>query len=311
MPKPHDVGGFDLGSIDQAPHDPSIFERRVDAMVRCLIREKRLFTTDALRRSVEDLPAAAYVDLSYYERWLHGLTTLLLESGSLTETQLTHRRAAVAQRMAAAHDDSIEPNRDTAKAPTPHADHAAVEHDHRPPNEHEILGETVRELGIEAGLFSGADIHRLIEQVEATIPTHGPRLVVKAWTEPSFMDAVIGDARAAAEQIGIDLTDTTAHRPSPTQATPIISSFVRCAPAIPEPYSACRQPGTKAGNTGPARLKIRAGCWPSLALFFPTPRVSRPSIRLPICVTSSFRDVRPEPTGWLPAISKHWLAVIA
>ncbi|MDA0261154.1 MAG: hypothetical protein O3A21_03005 [Proteobacteria bacterium] len=49
MPGPHDVGGLDLGAIDQAPHDPTIFERRVDAMVRFLIRDRRLFTTDALR----------------------------------------------------------------------------------------------------------------------------------------------------------------------------------------------------------------------------------------------------------------------
>ena len=280
-------------------------------MVRFLIREKRLFTTDALRRSVEDLPAAAYVGLSYYERWLHGLTTLLLESGSLTETQLTRRRAAVAQRMAAAHDESIEQNRDTAEAPTLHADHAAVEHDHRPPNEHEILGEAVRELGIEAGLFSGADIHRLIEQVEATIPTHGPRLVAKAWTEPSFMDAVIGDARAAAEQIGIDLTDTTALQAVANTSDThhlVVCTLCSCYPrallGLPPAWYKSREYRARA-------VKDPRGVLAGLAPFFPRPRVSRPSIRLPICVTSSFRNVRSEPTGWPPTISKHWLAATA
>jgi nitrile hydratase len=210
MPEPHDVGGLDLGAIDQMPHDPTIFERRVDAMVRFLIRDRQLFTTDALRRSVEDLPAAAYVGLSYYERWLHGLTALLLESGSLTETQLDSRRADVAQRMAVAYDGSGDQDAKHGSAATSHADHAAIEHDHQPPNEHEVLGEAIRELGIETGLFSGADIHRLIEQVEASVPTHGPRLVARAWTDPDFMNAVIDDARAAANLLGVDLTDTTA-----------------------------------------------------------------------------------------------------
>ena len=214
MAEPHDLGGLDLGTIDQAPHDPTIFERRVDAMVRFLIRERQLFSTDALRRSIEDLSAEAYVGLSYYERWLHGLTALLIEHGSVTKADLERRQSSVAQRMTADYDAGVELEaRKSKSAPhvhEDHDDHAAIEHDHRPPNGHEILSEAVRELGIEAGLFTAEDIHRLIEQVETTLPTHGPRLVATAWIDPGFMAAVVDDARAAAKRIGIELAETTA-----------------------------------------------------------------------------------------------------
>jgi nitrile hydratase len=89
-PATHDIGG--LGRYrcvpverDEAP--PDAFGKRVDAL-RQLMAARGYMTVDELRRGIEAIPPEAYFELTYYERWLHSITAILLEKGVVTSAEI-------------------------------------------------------------------------------------------------------------------------------------------------------------------------------------------------------------------------------
>jgi hypothetical protein len=85
-----DLGGAPAGPIDRSPHEPGLFEKRVDAMY-VLLQGKRAFTTDAHRRVQETMPQHEYDTLAYYERWMASIRTLLVEQGILSDEEIEAR----------------------------------------------------------------------------------------------------------------------------------------------------------------------------------------------------------------------------
>jgi nitrile hydratase len=86
MTRINDVGGMSgFGEIDAADDDAGFhheWEARVFAINRVLLKNG-LYTLDEFRYAVERMEPAAYLEASYYERWLHGIETLLREKGLL------------------------------------------------------------------------------------------------------------------------------------------------------------------------------------------------------------------------------------
>ncbi len=92
MPRVHDRGGWpDAGPINQAPHDLSMWEKRTDAILMLLGPAKQMIRVDELRRAIESLPPDAYEKLSYYERWISAIETLLIEKGILTREEIDRK----------------------------------------------------------------------------------------------------------------------------------------------------------------------------------------------------------------------------
>jgi hypothetical protein len=56
------------------------WEARVFALSRALMRN-RVFGPDEFRDAIERIPPGEYLALSYYERWLRAIETLLAEKG--------------------------------------------------------------------------------------------------------------------------------------------------------------------------------------------------------------------------------------
>lgn len=83
----HDVGGLPAGPVDTSTHDLDEWEKRTDALVY-LLSGRKAIRVDELRRAIESLGPAEYADATYYHRWLHALTRLLLEKGVLTVSGL-------------------------------------------------------------------------------------------------------------------------------------------------------------------------------------------------------------------------------
>ncbi len=52
-----------------------------------------LRSTDEHRRAMEDMPGEDYLSLSYYERWVVGTETLLVEKGILTREEIDRKMA--------------------------------------------------------------------------------------------------------------------------------------------------------------------------------------------------------------------------
>jgi hypothetical protein len=90
MRRVHDLGGAPAGPIDRSEHDYSMWEKRTDAMLRCLW-ERGILSVDEHRRAIESLDPAAYETLSYYERWLAALEILLIEKGIVTRAEIDRK----------------------------------------------------------------------------------------------------------------------------------------------------------------------------------------------------------------------------
>ena len=48
---------------------------------------------DERRRGIEELPPEIYFDATYYERWLFGVTNILIEKGMLDEEEISRELA--------------------------------------------------------------------------------------------------------------------------------------------------------------------------------------------------------------------------
>jgi len=93
MPRVHDRAGWPgAGPINRAEHEPSMWEKRTDALLVLLTSpEKRVMRVDELRRAIESLEPRAYETMSYYERWITAIEALMIEKGILTHEEIDAR----------------------------------------------------------------------------------------------------------------------------------------------------------------------------------------------------------------------------
>ncbi len=93
MPRAHDRGGWpDAGPINKDEHDPSMWERRTDALMRSL-RARDYWSVDEMRRSIESIEQTRYEQLTYYERWTEAMERLLIEKGVLSREAIDNKMA--------------------------------------------------------------------------------------------------------------------------------------------------------------------------------------------------------------------------
>jgi hypothetical protein len=98
-----DLGGLPGGPIDTGEHEPTLSERRIDAMMQLLRSKPRSFwVTDENRRTIEGLEPTTYAESAYYERWVLAMRGLLIEKGVLSEAQIETKLAEVKSRHAKA-----------------------------------------------------------------------------------------------------------------------------------------------------------------------------------------------------------------
>ena len=97
----------------------------------------------------------------------------------------------------------------------PHDHH---DHDHLSPSGHpyrpdddapltywQTLEIAVRELLIEKGHLTPAQVTAQIEAMDARTPANGAAVVARAWTDPAFRAALLEDASAATRDMGFDI----------------------------------------------------------------------------------------------------------
>jgi len=92
----HDMGGMDnLGALHIEQNEPVFhgdWERKVFSFAIALLGS-RYFRLDEVRRAGEWMPPADYLRAPYFEGWLYGLTTLLLEKDILTREEVDAGRS--------------------------------------------------------------------------------------------------------------------------------------------------------------------------------------------------------------------------
>lgn len=91
----HDMGGRPAGAVTPDEHRPEQWELEVDAMMWMLsLPDRQVITIDRIRRIIEDMAPDEYDGLDYYERWTHGLVQALLETGTVTPSEIGQALAA-------------------------------------------------------------------------------------------------------------------------------------------------------------------------------------------------------------------------
>jgi len=83
----NDVGGMQgFPAVTQELDEPAFhadWEAHVFAINRALLGHG-VYTLDEFRDAIERMPPQDYLASSYYEKWLHAVTTLLVDKGVLT-----------------------------------------------------------------------------------------------------------------------------------------------------------------------------------------------------------------------------------
>ena len=90
----HDLGGMHgFGPINPEPDEPIFhaeWERRAFAITLAM-GATGTWNIDMSRYARERSDPAVYLSTSYYEHWLHGLQTLLIDNKLLTEAEIKQR----------------------------------------------------------------------------------------------------------------------------------------------------------------------------------------------------------------------------
>jgi len=91
------------------------------------------------------------------------------------------------------------------------------DHDHDHPRDldadapeyFDVLETAIRELMIEKGHFTAAEIHRQIDVIDSRTPALGAQIVARAWTDPEFRACLLDNGRQACEELGVTFYDDT------------------------------------------------------------------------------------------------------
>lgn len=220
----HDLGGLDEGPLDRSEHQLTQWEREVDA-IRMLLADdqRRLLNGEEVRRVITSMGEAPYRSLCYYERWLHGFVTILLEKGTLTREALDAATARVVPDAGHAGDHGAHHHHDHDHD---HEGHAPDDEDHdpfQPENRH--LLEAVKALLIEQGIVSPAEIRSTIDFYDTRGAHLGARAVARGWADPAFRARLLAEPNGAMESLGIDLKGT---RLCVVESTPQVHNLIVC-----------------------------------------------------------------------------------
>ena len=82
-------------------------------------------------------------------------------------------------------------------------------HPYRPDNDHPLtywqqMEIAVRELLVEKGITTAAEINTQIEKMDDRSPALGASVVARAWQDPAFKQRLLADGSAACVEMGID-----------------------------------------------------------------------------------------------------------
>ena len=97
--------------------------------------------------------------------------------------------------------------------PHDHHDHDHLSpsgHPYRPDDDHPLtywqqMEIAIRELLIEKGVTTAAEINAQIDAMDSRTPANGAAVVARAWHEPAYHDALMADGSAASRDMGFDI----------------------------------------------------------------------------------------------------------
>jgi nitrile hydratase len=87
---------------------------------------------------------------------------------------------------------------------TEHHDHAPPPDTDGPQTYYQRLAQALESLLVEKHVFSANEMRTTIEEIDASSPAEGAKLIARAWVDETFKARLLHDANAAAAEFGID-----------------------------------------------------------------------------------------------------------
>lgn len=92
----HDLGGMQgFGAVEREENEP-VFHASWEAAMLAIMRAggaRGLYNIDEFRHAIERMKPAHYLSATYYEKWLDGITRLLIEKRVVSEEEMQARAA--------------------------------------------------------------------------------------------------------------------------------------------------------------------------------------------------------------------------
>ena len=89
----------------------------------------------------------------------------------------------------------------------------------------QLMEMSLRELLVEKGVVTDAQVDETLEDMRRRGPERGARVVARAWTDPEFRKRLLADGTAACEELGLDVP---ALRLVVVESTPEVHNVIVC-----------------------------------------------------------------------------------
>jgi nitrile hydratase subunit alpha len=117
-----------------------------------------------------------------------------------------------------------------------HEDHAPrPDHDAAPATAYEVMEQAIRELLIEKGVLTAAEIAAQVDLMDSRTPALGAKVIARAWTEPPFKARLLADTRGALADMGLDIGTLADYRTVESTATVhnvVVCTLCSCYPKL-------------------------------------------------------------------------------
>ena len=89
----------------------------------------------------------------------------------------------------------------------------------------QLMEVSLRELLVEKGVVSDAEVDAVAADMKSRGPERGARVVARAWTDPAYKQRLLADGTAACEELGLDVP---ALRLVVVENTPEVHNVIVC-----------------------------------------------------------------------------------
>jgi len=89
----------------------------------------------------------------------------------------------------------------------------------------QLMEVSLRELLVEKGIVTDAEIDATVEDIRSRTPERGARVVARAWTDPGFKQRLLENGTRACEELGLDVP---ALRLVVVENTPDVHNVIVC-----------------------------------------------------------------------------------
>jgi len=105
---------------------------------------------------------------------------------------------------------------------------------YRPLSYFQLMEISLRELLVEKGIVTDAQVDAEVENMRSRTPERGAKVVARAWTDPGFKERLLKNATKACEELGLDVPalKLVAVENTPQTHNAIVCTLCSCYPRM-------------------------------------------------------------------------------